>query len=235
MMMAPKSFVEMEIAGKSRDQAIKEIKLLWKEIRRLKKEIEENHDSKDMMLCPMPGVKISVYRDYIEEAKDYFKSKGWEYEPSREETADKAFNDRLQDIKSIIFEYGGYFSGYKKRTITFDGEKILMEKDSILRDSDMEELLQNPYDDFQEVEEPKQNPSDDFQEMKKAELIEKLADFHLGEWRKEYVDFNVMDGTQWSLIIKFSSGKVFRSCGSNRFPYNFFEFLEITGISKADI
>lgn len=35
------SHVEMELAGRNREQAIKEVKSLWKEIRRLKKIIEE--------------------------------------------------------------------------------------------------------------------------------------------------------------------------------------------------
>ena len=53
----------------------------------------------------MQDVRISVYRDYIEAAKEYFRAKGWKYEPEREEIADKALNDRLQDIQSIVVEY----------------------------------------------------------------------------------------------------------------------------------
>ena len=72
MMIAPATYVEMELAGKNRDQAIKEVKSLWKEIRRLKKIIEEEPDSEEMMICPMPDVRVSVYRDYIEAAREYF-------------------------------------------------------------------------------------------------------------------------------------------------------------------
>ena len=144
MMIAPATYVEMELAGKSREQAIEEVKSLWKEIRRLKKIIEEEPDSEEMMICPMPDVRVSVYRDYIEAAREYFKDKGWEYEPEREEIADKALNDRLQDIQSIVIEYGGYFGGTEKRTITFEGEKILVEKEYTLRILSPEELKQNP-------------------------------------------------------------------------------------------
>lgn len=220
MMIAPETYVEMELAGKNREEAIKEVKSLWKEIRRLKKIIEEEPDSEEMMIHPMPGVRISVYRDYIEAAREYFKAKGWEYEPAREEIADKAFNDRLQDIQSIVIEYGGYFGGTEKRTITFEGEKILVEKEYMLRIPSPEEM--------------QEDPSDEFQGTEKSEFLEELSDYHLGEWAKEYEDLNVLDGTQWSVVIKFSSGKAFKSEGSNRFPYNFYEFLDFLGISESD-
>ena len=221
MMIAPATYVEMELAGKSREQAIEEVKSLWKEIRRLKKIIEEEPDSEEMMICPMPDVRVSVYRDYIEAAREYFKDKGWEYEPEREEIADKALNDRLQDIQSIVIEYGGYFGGTEKRTITFEGEKILVEKEYTLRILSPEEL--------------QQNPAEEFHDMEKAEFLEEFADLHLGEWEKEYEDLSVLDGTQWSVVIKFSSGKAFKSYGSNRFPYNFNGFLDLVRISESDM
>lgn len=147
--------------------------------------------------------------------------KGWEYEPEREEIADKALNDRLQDIQSIVIEYGGYFGGTEKRTITFEGEKILVEKEYTLRILSPEEL--------------QQNPAEEFHDMEKAEFLEEFADLHLGEWEKEYENLNVLDGTQWSVVIKFSSGKAFKSNGSNRFPYNFNGFLDLVGISESDM
>ena len=221
MMIAPATYVEMELAGKSREQAIEEVKSLWKEIRRLKKIMEEEPEYEEMMICPMPDVRVSVYRDYIEAAREYFKDKGWEYEPEREEIADKALNDRLQDIQSIVIEYGGYFGGTEKRTITFEGEKILVEKEYTLRILSPEEL--------------QQNPAEEFHDMEKAEFLEEFADLHLGEWEKEYENLNVLDGTQWSVVIKFSSGKAFKSYGSNRFPYNFSGFLDLVRISESDM
>ena len=149
------------------------------------------------------------------------KDKGWEYEPEREEIADKALNDRLQDIQSIVIEYGGYFGGTEKRTITFEGEKILVEKEYTLRILSPEELQQNLAEEFHDIE--------------KAEFLEEFADLHLGEWEKEYEDLNVLDGTKWSVVIKFSSGKAFKSYGSNRFLYNFSGFLDLVRISESDM
>lgn len=136
-------------------------------------------------------------------------------------SADKAFNDRLKDIQSIFIEYGGYLSGGEKRTITFEVKKILVDKNYMLRVPSLEEL--------------QQDSADYFQGMEKAELLEELADFHLGEWKKEYEDLNVLNGIQWSVVIKFFSGKAFKSEGSNRFPYNFYGFLDLMGISEINI
>ncbi len=221
MMISPETYVEMSLVGKSHEQAKIEVNSLWKEIRRLKKVIEEEPNSEEMQICPMPDVRIEVYRDYIEATKEYFKSKGWEYEPAKEEIADKVFNDRLQDIQSIIIEYGGYLCGGGKRIITFDGEKILVDKDYMLRVPSTEEM--------------QEDSSDCFREMGKTEFLEELAAFHPVEWKKEYVNPSVLDGIQWSVVIKFSSGKDFKSEGSNRFPYNFRGFLDFMGISEIDI
>lgn len=49
------------------------------------------------------------------------------------------------------------------------------------------------------------------------------------------INLNVLDGTQWSVVIKFSSGKAFKSYGSNRFPYNFSGFLDLVRISESDM
>ncbi len=220
MMIMHTSYVDNVLVGKSREQAIKEIKSLWKEIRRLKKIIEENPDSIEMKTCPNPIVKIGAYRDCIETAKEYFKSQGWDYEMCREEISGKVFNDQLHDIQSITVKYGGYLCGGEIKTITFEGEKILVDKEYMLRIPNEEEFLQDP--------------SDYFNNMKKNELLEKISWLYLGEWEKEYDDYNVLDGIQWSVVIKFSSGEDFKSSGSNRFPYNFDNFLYLMGMSEKD-
>ena len=95
MMMAPVSFVEMELRGKNREEAEKVIKDLRKEKNRLKKILEEEPESEEMRICPSPDVRISVYRDYLAAAREYFEDLGWEYKLSKEEAADKEFNERL--------------------------------------------------------------------------------------------------------------------------------------------
>ena len=72
MMIGPGSFIAENIEGKRREEAVKEVKSLWREIRRLKKMLEEESQSEEMMYHPSPGVRISVYHDYIEACKAYF-------------------------------------------------------------------------------------------------------------------------------------------------------------------
>ena len=184
MMIAPISFVNMSLSGKSYEAAKREVRNLWREINRLKKVIEEHPDSDEMMICPMPDVQISTYRDYIEAAKEYFESQGWEYEYTKEEVADKEFNERLKDVQSIEIDYGGYFDGSGSRTIKFT----------------------------------------------KDLMLEELTELHIGEWKKEYEDHCVLDGTQWSVIFKYTDGKKRKFGGSSRYPYNFYAFLDVMQI-----
>ena len=217
MMIGPTNYIDMSLSGKSYEEAKKEVKRLWKEITRLKKVIEEHPDSDEMMICPMPGVKISTYRDYLEAAKEYFESQGWEYELTKDEIADKEFNDRLKDVQSIEIDYGGYFGESESRKITFNGNKINVGRDI-----------------FNQIPSAKDMNRKFFKGMTKDMLLEELADLHIGEWKKEYEDPCVLDGTQWSVIFKYADGKKRKFEGSNRYPYNFYGFLDIMQVEPRD-
>ena len=41
---------------------------------------------------------------------------------------------------------------------------------------------------------------------------------YLHEWKKRFVDLNVMDGTQWSLDIKLTNNRSRHYYGSNAYP-----------------
>ncbi|MBO4920813.1 MAG: hypothetical protein J5372_02740 [Lachnospiraceae bacterium] len=210
MMLGPVNFINGSISGKSYEAAKKEVQSLWKEIRRLKKVMEEEPDSDEMMICPMPPVKISTYRDYLEAARDYFEARGWEYELTKEEAADKEFNDRLKDVQSIEISYGGFLCGGEDRTLTFDGQKIITDSSYVLRVPSEEEMFREFY-----------------KGMTKDELLEELKNIHMGEWKKWYEDICVMDGIRWSVVFKYLDGKKRKFSGSNRFPYNFYGFLDV--------
>lgn len=49
----------------------------------------------------------------------------------------------------------------------------------------------------------------------------KLYNLHLEYWKKEYIDHNIMDGTQWTVEIYYADGKVKEIYGSNKYPQNF--------------
>ena len=217
MMIGPTSFIYMSISGKSYEAAKEEVQALWKDIRRWKKLIEEVPDAEELMICPSPSVKISTYRDYLEAARDYFESQGWEYELNREEIADKEFNDRLKDVNSISIDYGGFFGGGESRTITFDKDKIIMRRNFTGTVPSREELERKYYE-----------------EMTRDELLEELANLHIGEWKKMYDNPLVLDGISWSVTFKYNDGKKKTFCGCNRYPYNFYGFLDVMQIEPLD-
>lgn len=64
----------------------------------------------------------------------------------------------------------------------------------------------------------------------KQELLDAFREFHIGEWKHKYVDSDVLDGTQWELVIEYSNGrKTAKYYGGNAFPFNFDEFAEFMG------
>ena len=211
MMISPESFVEMELQGKDREKALKTVKSLRKEIKQLKKTIEEDPYSEEFEIKPSPLTRISVLRDYLDAAKTYFKGQGWVYEPSKKEIKDKEFNDRLKDLESIEIYYGGFFQGGKRWEISFDKDRIVV--DSILRHM--------PEFDETDLELPC------FDDMTKSDFISEIRSIHMGEWKKEYFNPDILDGTQWSVDIKYEDGKERHYSGSNMFPYNFSEFLSV--------
>ena len=71
MMMAPYAYVA-GLEGKTREEALKEIKELRKEIKRLRAAIEEEVHSAEWRHSPSPDVRISVYYDYIDVMMELF-------------------------------------------------------------------------------------------------------------------------------------------------------------------
>lgn len=136
---------------------------------------------------------------------------------TKEETADKEFNDRLKDVQSIVVSYGGFLYGYDERTITFEGQKIITDRSATFILPSKRELLRK----F-------------FKGMTKDSLLEKLKNLHIGEWKKWYEDICVVDGIQWSVEFKYTDGKKRKFSGSNRFPYNFGGFLDVMQIDPLD-
>jgi hypothetical protein len=58
---------------------------------------------------------------------------------------------------------------------------------------------------------------------------------YIGEWLRHYdpkrFGCDVLDGTQWSVIFEYNNGhKPVEFSGSNDYPYNFDDFIEIFGL-----
>ena len=167
------------------------------------------------MIDPDPLTQIKGYREYLERAKVAYAEAGGEYKPTKAEMKDQEFNEALRLIKKFVFEYGGFCSGYETHTYTFVGEKVLFD----LRHGFSQELFEPP------EEEP----------FAKDYFLEGLAELHIGEWKKNYVDPLVLDGTQWSIDIEYEGDrKPVHIYGSNKFPYNFYDLLEFLGADNED-
>ncbi|MBQ3718062.1 MAG: hypothetical protein II893_01505 [Methanomicrobium sp.] len=216
MMISPETYVHFSLEGKSEEEADREVKKLRREISYLKRVIEESPEVAEMM-DPSDYVKLGWNMGYLDAAKEYFESQGWEYKPSRAEIADKKFNDRLKDLESIEIEYGtGFLEEGEIRKIEFDNEKILTERFRSY-------MIPINNDNSQKI----------FDGMNKSDLLDKLAEIHIGEWKRKYYCI-ALDGYHWHVVFRYSDGKKCRFEGSNSYPYNFDAFLYAVRMKKLD-
>lgn len=120
---------------------------------------------------------------------------------------DEKFDERLDNLVRIRFEIGGYFGGTERRTLTFDGEQIVVEREG--------------FNGFM----PELDPVEHYEGKTKTTLINGLKELHIGRWKEDYCNPEILDGTQWHLVLVFSDQSKVESGGSNSFPRNFKRFL----------
>lgn len=110
----------------------------------------------------------------------------------------------IECVESITVEYGGFFGGTERRVIKHNGDQIVVER-----------LFFN-------------GASDDgiplYENITWFGLLKRM-DALIKDWKEEYNDPDVLDGTQWSLDIEYVDGKEEHYWGSNMFPDNFEAFL----------
>ena len=161
---------------------------------------------------PSENVRVSCTREYLTRAIQALEEAGGTYQPSKAELKAKEFQDNLEYLSKITFEIGGFFDGITKYVIEIQGDKagfISTKFDCILEEKPMD----------------------------KEEVIWLLSRLYIGEWKKYYdpkrFGYCVMDGTQWNVSFEYSNGyKTVEFAGSNDYPYNFSEFIEIFGIDE---
>ena len=215
MMISPETYYEDNLKGKSAGEILREIQSLKREINRLRKIAESNDMLSEKMIEPSPLTRIKVNREYLERAKIAYAEVGGEYKLTKAEMKDQEFNESLKLMKKFEFDYGGFCSGHETRSYTFVGEKVLFD----LRHT----FYQTPFD------------LPDYEPVTKEEFLEGLAELHIGEWKKNYVNPLVLDGTQWSIDIEYEGDrKPVHIYGSNAFPYNFDDLLEFLGVDNQD-
>lgn len=211
MMISPEAYYEEYLRGRSQEEILHEIRSLKREISRLKRELEDDSLEPKVQIMPSPLTRIKCSREYLEIAKQAYEEAGGKYVPTKAEQRDQAFNEVLASMRRFVFEIGGFFGGYEKRTYTISGEKVLFDLEHSLYLKPSNLPIYEPYT--------------------KEEFLQGIAELHIGEWKKEYVNPLVLDGTQWSIEIEYEGDhKPIHIYGSNAYPYNFDdlkEFLEI--------
>ena len=206
MMISPMMYVESEIKGKSLEDMLRKIRGLKQEIGILRNKVETSQ-FEDIIIESSPITQLKVYKDYLKYAIKEFEASGGEYHMSIKEKKVAAFDADIENIVSVELEYGGFLSGSERRKVYFDGNNIKTERISY-------RVAYGPDNCF-------------FLDMNKELFLSELRDIGIGEWKHRYYDPYVLDGIQWELAIRYTNKRCRKYWGSNAFPYNFSELLEL--------
>ena len=213
MMISPEAYYEMELKGNSLQEIQKEIESLKNEITELRKSLEDYEQPMEDEVDPDRLTRIKCDRKYLEKAIQAYEEAGGTYIPSEEEKKSKEFDEGLKDLHILRFSIGGFFEGHTVRTYTVIGDKVMMEEEHF------------PIEESPVPSEYEPWPAEAF--------IEELKNLHIGEWKQDYMNPYVLDGTQWSLEIEYSNDRTpVEISGSNAFPYNFDDFMELLGMDQ---
>ena len=206
-------YYEMELKGKSQQEILKEIRSLKREINKLKKLIEEYDPSPDAFIMPDGLTRIKCNRGYLKKAIQAYEDVGGKYILTKQEQRTQSFDLALEDLQRLKFSIGGFFGGYETRTYTVTGEKVMLDVENTIIEKPSNLSVYYPFT--------------------KAEFIEGLRNLHIGEWKRDYMNPYVLDGTQWNLEIQYNGDrKPIRISGSNAYPYNFDDLTEFLGVDE---
>lgn len=217
MMISPESYYEKHLKGKSEKQIMTAIRGLKQKMGRLKNIMEDSNYGSETIIMPSESTRLLSTRMYLERAKQALVDVGGTYTLSKAEQEAKLFDSSIPAISKVIFSIGGFLEGYKTRTIIVDEEHIYFdaERSSMLNSSTLHNGLDYP--------------------CGKEEFLDGIQALYIGEWRMNYMNHDILDGTQWELTIEFSDGhKPFKTGGSNAYPYNFDNLQELLGIEPDD-
>ena len=217
MMISPEGYYEEYLKGKNEKQIMTAIRGLKQEMGRLKNTMESPDYGSEAIVMPSERTRLWCTRLYLNRAKQALADVGGTYVPSKAEQKVELYDASIPAINKVIFSIGGFFGGYETRTITVDEEHIHfdVEHSLILEPSNLPDGLDYPCD--------------------KEEFLHGLRELHIGEWRTNYMNPDVLDGTQWKLTIEFSDGhKPFKTGGSRAYPYNFNALQELLGIEPDE-
>ena len=210
MMISPESFY-VEVKDKSPVEIEKEIRKLKRSIARLKKDIENPGGERDK-ICPSRSTVIYWSREYLGMAKRALSETGGEYHETQEEQRAHLFLENLPNLRRMELEICNF--------MRWDKYVIEIEGDTVKHFPKLESHI---------VEE---------QVETREELLNRLRDVHLEEWKKTYspkpYGMYILDGTQWDLKLEYSDGiRPVKYEGDNVFPWNFEELCALFGVDWA--
>jgi hypothetical protein len=111
---------------------------------------------------------------------------------------------------SFNFSIGGYFGGYHSLSI------VKTETGAVAAYNTPPFSIYN----IQQIE--KQLSTEEW-----LEFVHGLYRCYISDWKKRYVNLNVLDGTQWELEITFIDRKPLKCHGSNMFPPHWKKLLKV--------
>ena len=112
-------------------------------------------------------------------------------------------------LNKAVFSIGGFFDGYETSTVIIEGDNVSMTVTHSLSAKQSTYLLD------------------------KVEFFTGLKALHIEDWEQQYIDSDILDGTQWSLELFFDDIKrTLKFAGSNAYPDNFAELERLLGVKK---
>jgi len=112
---------------------------------------------------------------------------------------------KINDIISFSFSNGGFFEGYIERKIIYMDNKVIYKQYSNKKLVNSIEINKEIWLDF----------------------IKSILNINILSWEKHYNNPNILDGEQWDINIKFHSGDEIEISGSNEYPKEWENFIEI--------
>lgn len=218
MIISPEAYEEQYLKGKSPDELMTAIRGLKQKMGHLKNTMENPEYGRIPSDKPGEDVILWCTRLYLKKAREALLEAGGTYTPSQSEMRAEDFDNNIPFIQRVTFSIGDFFCDRMTYIVTMTDKHLYLDAKSLIPS---------------EISPPEALPD---YPCTKEEFLDGLSELHLGEWRNHYnperFGYAVLDGTQWKLVIEFSNGhKSFKVHGSNAFPYNFGEFLDLLGIS----
>lgn len=206
MMIHPEAYYISHLKGKSIAQIQSEINRLRRELNSIKREAES-----PIPCCVDPSydIQVSFTRQYLAKAKQALIDLGGEYIPTKTEVRNEKFNEMVDTITNIHFTYGGFFDGYECKNFFFDKSAVFVQSYNAPFNADFKSFTVQPH------------------HLSTSSFLSAIKSLNLGEWKKEYFNPYVCDGTQWSLRINFANSTQKQIDGSNAFPYNFDQLMSL--------